>query len=76
MNKEDQLDIAICSGNFEQCKKLITNKVDIEMFESNRIYPLCIACENDNYEMVHLLIQVIKFHIYYFLSYKKKQLKN
>ncbi len=58
MSKEDQLDNAICTGNFEECKKLLKSKHDIEMYESKRIYPLCIACENNNYKMVDLLIQV------------------
>lgn len=57
MSYEEQLHRAICKGNYDLCNALIMKNCDINK-ECNRKYPLCLACENNYYEIAELLINV------------------
>lgn len=50
------LEEAMASGNFNECMNLLKTKLDIDNFQLNKIYPLCLACEYNKYEIVKLLI--------------------
>jgi hypothetical protein len=56
--KKQQLNEALASGNYNECRNLLNTKLDIENFQMNRIYPLCLACEYNKYELVELFINV------------------
>ena len=60
MSKEQLLYEAIENGCFSEVKRLLQNKTDYDIVnkEYNKKYPLCWACENNNYDIVDLLIKV------------------
>lgn len=53
MSIEDQLSDAIINGKVDECKNLLKH-----IYEYKKIYPVCLACECNNYEIVELLIKV------------------
>ncbi len=60
MTYEEQLNKAISRGNYELCYELIVNKKCDLNKPYMRRYPLCVACESNEYEIARLLIEVRK----------------
>ena len=49
MSLEKQLN----NANYDECKTVLNYK-----YEYDKSFPLCLACENNNYDIVELLIKV------------------
>ena len=67
MNKEQQLYDAIENKNYAECKQILTeSKQNILNKDFKQKYPLCLACENNHYELVELFLEVnrVYFTIY------------
>lgn len=73
MSREQLLHEAIENGCLVECKRLLLNGNDIVNKEFNKKYPLCWACENNNYDIVELLIKVLLNHKIYRVLNKKFQ---
>jgi hypothetical protein len=58
MSYEEQLHKAIEKNNYELCVELVVNKKCEVNKPVNSKYPLCLACENNSYEIAQLLINV------------------
>lgn len=61
MSYEVQLQRAITKGNVELCQELIELGCNVNEQDNNK-FPICLACEYNNYEIVELLIKV-KFYL-------------
>ena len=53
MSIEDRLSDAIINGRVDECKALLKY-----IYEYDKIYPVCLACECNNYDIVELLVKV------------------
>lgn len=58
MSYEEQLQKAIQKNNYELCQELIEKRHCDVNKSHDRKYPLCLAAENNSYEITKLLIQV------------------
>ncbi len=56
MTHEEQLQRAITKGNPELCAELIALGADVNLQVDNK-FPICLACEYNQYEIVELLIK-------------------
>ena len=60
MSKEEQLYEAIDNNNYAQCHKLLNEHINSNILNAKykQKYPLCVACENNHFELIQLFLKV------------------
>jgi hypothetical protein len=57
----EKLHEAVCKGNYLRCRDILENKRELLNKEYNKKYALCLACEQNNQDLVDLFIKVFKY---------------
>ena len=71
MSKEEKLYEAIVNNNYAECEKLLTEYAYSNILNTSykQKYPLCVACENNSYDLVELFLKVNLENLYKIFLY-------